>query len=201
MDANLIEKAVEALRNSSEDEITEIYMNNLMIISASHNVATVLVSNVELKRLMKLRSDLNDRNIEYFKLDATLYELVNRTNVNAAINDIIALSDALYNKTQTVKQNMYRDKDSRKYVAKLEARLDDLELDTWNMRLGHIEEMKQMKDLINEMQTEMRWMRETQDDIIENQNENRRRKTNSTRPETEESQLAQNLNSQLVQVN
>jgi hypothetical protein len=96
---------------------------------------------------------------------------------------------------------MYRDKDSRKYVAKLEARLDDLELDTWNMRLGHIEEMKQMKDLINEMQTEMRWMRETQDDIIENQNENRRRKTNSTRPETEESQLAQNLNSQLVQVN
>jgi hypothetical protein len=63
MDANLIEKAVEALRNSSEDEITEIYMNNLMIISASHNVATVLVSNVELKRLMKLRSDLNDRYI------------------------------------------------------------------------------------------------------------------------------------------
>jgi hypothetical protein len=58
---------------------------------------------------------------------------------------------------------MYREKDAKFYVAKLEARIEDVELDMWNMHHEHAEEISQLASMIRILKEEMNELRETYD--------------------------------------
>lgn len=61
------------------------------------------------------------------------------------------------------KLSMYREKDAKFYVAKLEARIEDVELDMWNMHHETAEEISQLASMIRILKEEMNELRETYD--------------------------------------
>ncbi len=64
-----IEKVFEALKRSNEQDIFEIYLNNFEIIANSQIISAFLTDFMDVKRLNKLRKELNDHYVKSSNLD------------------------------------------------------------------------------------------------------------------------------------
>jgi hypothetical protein len=180
----------EALDKASEQEIFDIYLANLEPLSKTQ-IREFLSQKINLKKNLQLRKGLNEHYVRQFNLESSEFELMGRRSNDKAVYDIIELSNVILKGEKTLKREMHREKDFKLYAAKLEGRLDDMEIEMFNMRIHHDDDINTLYGVIRKLKEDIEDLfelvedrdgRKTKTRISNEQNENQ---NNEKQPEVQ----------------